>query len=229
MSGIVKKQFDEVSRQYDGERRGLIPCFDDFYRMGVRWANLDHIQNRQPAVLDLGAGTGLFSSFLLDRYPDARLTLIDFSEEMLEQAKRRFADANCPNVNYIAADYTKYKFEMKFDAVISSLSIHHLEHPDKKQLFRAVRELLNEGGVFVNADQAASPIPSIDRRYDQYWEEAVRSTGLSDRAIEASMERKKQDRNATLEDQLAWLREAGFAAVDCVYKYNEFTVFVALA
>lgn len=220
----VRKQFDAVARQYDEQRRSLIPCFDDFYGTAVSWVNM---KIKRPAILDLGAGTGLFSSFVLDKYPQAAMTLVDFSEDMLKEARHRLA--NFPTVSYTSADYTTHPFDMKYDAVISSLSIHHLEHEQKQALFRTINRLLTDGGVFVNADQAASRSPWINRRYDELWEQSVRSTGLASEPIEASIERKKQDRNAAMEDQLQWLRDAGFAAAECVFKHHEFAVFVAQA
>lgn len=224
MNDAVKKQFDAVAEQYDAQRRGLIPCFDDFYGIAAQWVN---IKSQRPAILDLGAGTGLFSSFLLNKYPQAEMTLIDFSEEMLNEARQRLA--RFEKVSYIAADYTSYSFDRSYDAVISSLSIHHLTHSQKQNLFHTIRRLLTDGGVFVNADQASSPVPWINDRYGELWEQSVRRSGLTDEAIAASKERRKLDCNATMEEQLEWLRDAGFAAVECVYRNNEFTVFVAQA
>jgi tRNA (cmo5U34)-methyltransferase len=223
MSDLMKKQFDAVAQDYDCQRRQLIPYFDDFYGIAAAWVNCG---NDAPHILDLGAGTGLFSSFIRSKYPKASLTLIDLSEEMLKEARHRFSDD--PAVSYITADYTSYRFPQQYDAVISSLSIHHLSHPDKKALFRTVYELLTEDGTFVNADQAAGTTPFIDRYYMKQWEDAIRQSGLSAKAIEASIERRKIDRNATVHDQLEWLREAGFSDADCIYKHNGFAVFAAL-
>lgn len=223
MSDFVKKQFDAVARDYDHQRRQLIPCFDDFYGMAAAWVNCD---NDAPHILDLGAGTGLFSSFIRSKYPKATLTLIDLSEEMLKEARHRFVDDQA--VNYITADYTAYPFPQQYDAVISSLSIHHLPHLDKKTLFRKVHDLLIEGGTFVNADQAAGTTPFIDNYYMTQWEDAIRQSGLAAEAIEASIERRKIDLNATAHDQLEWMREAGFSDADCIYKHNGFAVFAAL-
>ncbi|WP_179086463.1 hypothetical protein [Paenibacillus amylolyticus] len=50
---------------------------------------------------------------------------------------------------------------------------------------------------------------------------------MSEEAISASIERRKVDINATLEDQLVWLEEAGFRVADCMYKYLDFAVFYA--
>ncbi|MCA0756823.1 class I SAM-dependent methyltransferase [Paenibacillus sp. N4] len=222
MSEIVQKQFSAGAKHYNRQRRQLIPCFDDFYGTAAEWVTCER---QTPRILDLGAGTGLFSAFIRSKYPDAELTLIDFSGEMLEQARIRFAGD--PNVQYIAADYTSYAFTERYDAVISSLSIHHLTHQAKRDLFGTIRGLLAEGGCFVNADQAAGATPAIDKTYMSRWKAAVRASGLPEEALAASIERRKSDINATVPEQLQWLNEAGFAEADCVYKYDGFAVFFA--
>lgn len=224
MNEKVKQQFDAVAQQYDMQRRQLIPCFDDFYGSAVKWLD---IPKPSPKILDLGAGTGLLSAFILAKYPKAEMTLIDFSDQMLNEARRRLAAYD--NVKYIAADYLDYPFEEDnaYCAVVSSLSIHHLPHPDKQALFRKVHRLLRDGGFFINADQAAGATPFIDSRYRAMWEEEVRASGLSVEAIEASIERRKLDINAKTSEQLEWLGEAGFSEAECVYKYHDFNVFYA--
>ncbi|MBD2871298.1 class I SAM-dependent methyltransferase [Paenibacillus arenilitoris] len=223
MSDTVKKQFDAAARDYDRQRRQLIPCFDDFYGTAADWVRFG---GTTPRILDLGAGTGLLSAFMRDKFPDAALTLIDLSDEMLKEARARFKDD--PNVRYVAGDYTAYPYEERYDAVVSSLSIHHLPHEAKRALFRTVHGLLADGGVFVNADQAAGATPYFDESYMARWREEIRKSGLPAQAIDASIERRKLDINAGAFDQLQWLREAGFADCDCVYKHNGFAVFVAI-
>jgi len=110
----VRKQFNEVSQHYDKQREKLIPCFGDFYNIATALAE---INNDSPSVLDLGAGTGLFSSFILNKYPKAKLTLIDLSEGMLDMAKTRFH--NNSNATYIVSDYIDYEYNERYDLVIS--------------------------------------------------------------------------------------------------------------
>lgn len=222
MNENVKKQFDAVAPEYDRQRRQLIPCFDDFYSIAT---DLVHCDSDAPRILDLGAGTGLFSSMIRNKYPNANLTLIDLSEEMLKEAHSRFGDD--PSVSYIAADYSSYPYTENYDAIISSLSIHHLSHPAKRDLFHTVHQLLKEGGSFVNADQAAGTTAYWDQYYMSQWTTAIRQSGLTTGAIEAAIQRRSVDINATVEDQLRWLSEAGFVHSDCVYKNNGFAVFAA--
>ncbi|MDF2669651.1 MAG: methyltransferase, partial [Paenibacillus sp.] len=129
MSDLIKQQFDAVAKNYDNERRQLIPCFDDFYGTAAHWIKTSR---QAPRILDLGAGTGLFSSYARHKFPKAELTLIDFSEEMLKGARVRFA--NDPLIHYAVADYVDYEYKEQYDAVISSLSIHHLSHDNKRKL-----------------------------------------------------------------------------------------------
>lgn len=220
MDRQVIRQFDANADEYDRQRKQLVPCFDDFYGTAV---SLVDSRNPAPKILDLGAGTGLFSDMVLRKYPNAEITLVDLSERMLEQARRRFA--NRPDVRFIAADYAEYDFAEPYCFVISSLSIHHLAHPDKRRLFSKIHRLLKPGGAFVNADQAQGSTARTDAYFMDRWLADVRGSGLSEEALQASVERRKLDINATLREQLAWMEQAGFSDVDCMYKNMGFAVF----
>ncbi|AJY75767.1 class I SAM-dependent methyltransferase [Paenibacillus beijingensis] len=215
----VIARFDEIALDYDFQRKKLIPCFDDFYNIAV---SLAATAKDSPTILDIGAGTGLFSAFLLEKYPEANVTLIDISEKMLEVAKKRFNDR--PNVTYIADDYTTHDYSGSFDIVISSLSIHHLTDIEKKALYKKIYSLLNDDGVMVNADQVLGSTPYLETLYKEDWKQKVERSGLPEKAILSAYERTKLDKMSPLDEQLSWLKEAGFADVDCMYKYFNFVV-----
>ncbi|MNI18398.1 Trans-aconitate 2-methyltransferase [compost metagenome] len=215
----VSSQFDEVAQKYDAQRKMLIPCFDDFYQISVSMAEAP---THTPNILDLGAGTGLFSSLLLQKYPQAKLTLIDISEKMLEIAKLRlsgFAD-----IDYILDDYTHFVSPEKFDIIISSLSIHHLSDHDKVKLFNNTYINLKNNGIFINADQVLGHTPYIDSLYKEDWKQKVEASRLSRDEIASAYERTKLDQMTGLDTQIKWLQESGFTDVDCIYKYFNFVV-----
>jgi tRNA (cmo5U34)-methyltransferase len=218
---IVLK-FDEIAQVYDEQRKKLIPCFEDFYGIAVSLAAL---KTDSPRILDLGAGTGLMSSLLLNRYPDARITLIDISEGMLDVAKLRFKDN--VNVSFIAADYLKYEYSEQYDLVISSLSIHHLEDQEKKQLYQLIFSVMHSKSIFINADQVHGSTLPLDELYKSDWRSKVEASGLTAKELTAAYERTKLDKMSTLDQQLTWLTEIGFVNVDCVYKYYNFVVIFA--
>ncbi|MFC3803055.1 class I SAM-dependent methyltransferase [Cohnella sp. GCM10012308] len=221
MNPNVKKHFDAVASQYDEQRRGLIPCFDDFYGMAL---SLAESGENSPRVLDLGAGTGLLAAMVRSKLPSAQISLIDMSASMLDVARDRFAGDS--NAEFIVADYSEYDFSpQRYEIIVSSLSIHHLTHDSKRDLFKKLYRALAPGGVFVNADQVAGHTPASDAYYRRRWLAETAASGLPQSAIDASVERRSVDINAKLDDQLAWMTEAGFQDTDCMYKYLDFAVF----
>jgi len=256
----TKAVFDSTATTYDRDRALLIPGYESFYR----WA-IDLIPAQAKRILDLGAGSGLLTALIRQRFPQAQIHLIDFSGPMLDLARARLAgDAN---ITYQQADYVTDPLPQNLCAVVSSLSIHHLEDADKHTLFarvyRALRPggqnsttnchserseesphfvrgatisaipenatvcddgTLTSGGVFINADQFAGPTPTLDARYKSLWLEQVRSAGATEQQIADSLYRQQEDRCASVEAQLAWLRAAGFADADCWYKEGRMAV-----
>lgn len=215
----IQRKFDAVSRKYDEQRKKLIPCFDDFYEISVSVASVD---TENPSILDVGAGTGLLSAFLMERYPEASFTLIDISEKMLDMAKDRFRGNS--EIKYIAADYSKYDFTEKYDIVVSALSIHHLEDEDKKELYKRSYSILKENGIFINSDQVHGETPFIEKLNKETWRQYVENSDLTEEEIKSAYERTKLDKDLRLDQQLDWLREAGFSDVSCIYKYYQFAV-----
>ena len=84
-------------------------------------------------VLECACGTGLLTGVIAARC--RALTATDFSEKMLAQAERKYA--NCRNVRFVQADITRLGYpDGRFDAVVAANVIHLLDEP-----LQALREL----------------------------------------------------------------------------------------
>lgn len=219
MSEDIRIKFDDISLDYDRQRRNLIPCFDDFYNIAV---SMIEPLTESPKVLDIGAGTGLFSSYLLGKIPNAKLTLIDISDRMLDVAKQRFKGIS--SLEYIVGDYSQYNFTQEYDIIISALSIHHLTDDQKFELYKKCHSILRPNGVFINCDQVLGSTEHLDSMYKQHWKTSIEKSGLPMDEILSAYERVKLDKETALSRQLSWLSEVGFSDVDCVYKYYHFAV-----
>jgi tRNA (cmo5U34)-methyltransferase len=213
----TKAVFDTTASTYDRDRSLLIPGCDRFYS----WA-LDLIPRHAKTVVDLGAGSGLLSVLIRSRFPEAHVHLIDFSGPMLELARQRLAGDE--KVTFHQADYLAEALPQEVCAVVSSLSIHHLDDDGKREVFRKAHAALKPNGVFVNAEQVAGPTPELDARYKALWLDQVREAGASEQQLADSLLRQQEDRCSSVEDQLRWMRDAGFADTDCWYKENRFAV-----
>ncbi len=218
----IKKVFDQVAADYDNLRRILIPCFDDFYTTAVNVIQKDH--NTPLKILDLGAGTGIYSAMVQAVFPHAQLTLLDLSQDMLEKAKSRFSQmGKYPKI--IIGDYVGTDLIGGYDVIISALSIHHLSHAEKEHLYHRIYDLLHPDGIFINADQVLGKTPDLEKLYRQNWLDSIRAGGISVADLQAAQKRMEYDRMSPLDMQLSWLETAGFQNVDCWYKNFSFAVF----
>ncbi|MBD1924424.1 class I SAM-dependent methyltransferase [Microcoleus sp. FACHB-831] len=218
----IQQAFNAAAADYDKLRRTLIPCFDDFYRTAVEVIPSE--RNAPLKVLDLGAGTGLYSGMVQAVFPNAEFTLIDLATEMLEKAIARFSHmGKYPKI--LIDDYLETDLESDYDLVISGLSIHHLSDPDKQRLYQRIYHTLTPGGMFVNAEQVLGKTPHLEKQYRQQWLDSIRALGISEEDLSAALKRMEYDRMAPLGSQLDWLEAAGFQDVDCWYKNFSFAVF----
>ena len=220
----IKTQFNLVAEEYDANRRKFIPCFDDYYESTTRFiaAGIDEPKR----ILDLGAGTGLLSYYWYQHFPKAEYVLVDVSEEMLKIARKRFS--GIATVDFQIIDYADTLPEGDFDVIVSALSVHHLENDGKKNLFARVHEKLPNGGLFVNYDQFCAGQPELDGWFDSYWESQLMRSGLTAHDIALWKERRKLDRECSIEQEAAMLRECRFKAVKCVYSCQKFSVIAAI-
>lgn len=220
----IQTQFNLIAEDYDQNRRKFIPCFDDFYDRTTQFIAANIPQPKR--VLDLGAGTGLLSYYWFKCFPNSEYVLVDIADEMMNVARRRFEGTD--NVTYRILDYSKALPETDFDVIISALSIHHLEDSEKAELFGRIYEKLPVGGLFVNYDQFCAGQAEMNAWFDRYWENQLQHSGLTDNDIELWKERRRLDRECSIEQECEMLRKSGFNAVKCVYSYQKFSVIVAV-
>ena len=176
-------QFHWDPSTYRELMRAEVPRYDELQAAIVDAGG----QRAARRILDLGSGTGETARRALDAHPGASLVGVDESAEMLAVAAEalagRGADLRVGRLQDPLPDGP-------FDLVVSALAVHHLDAEEKASLFRRVRAVLAPtgrfvlGDVVVPADPADVRIP-LDEGYD-----------LPD----------------SVDDQLGWLRAAGFEA-----------------
>jgi len=175
---------------------------------------LDHVPRDARRILDLGTGDGRLLALLQVECQEMRGVGLDFSEMMLDAARERFADDQ--RIELVQHDLAQALPALgHFDAVVSSMAIHHLEHERKRSLYGEVFDLLEPGGVFANFEHVASPTERLHLAFFGAIGEPLEHEDPSDRLVD-------------VESQLAWMRELGFEDVDCYWKWLEMALLIGV-
>ncbi len=195
--GRYLKQADEYPRRREGES-----------------VLLDHVPPAARRILDLGTGDGRLLALLGAGHPEMLGVGLDFSELMLEAARERLADDD--RIELVKHDLTEPLPSLgRFDAVVSSMAIHHLDHARKRSLYGEVFDLLEPGGVFANFEHVASPTHQLHLAFFDAIGEPLENEDPSDRLLD-------------VETQLGWLRDFGFDDADCYWKWLEMALLIGI-
>lgn len=224
MDESPRQFFDEISDEYTLAIDRCVPRYRE-----MLWAILRYLPTGwTPArILELGCGSGNLSELVGRRFPTASIRLVDFSGRLLEQCRSRLAGHG--GVEYQEEDFRNLEFTQgSFDFVVSSISLHHLTHEEKADLFVRVHQWLDNGGVFSYSDQFAGATDDLYAQQMADWKEESKKLGASAAEWGAWMEHQEaHDHHATLIDQIEWLRRAGFTSIDCTWRYILWTVLQA--
>ncbi len=165
-------------------------------------------------ILDLGTGDGRLLGLLKCDRPDVECVAIDFSPTMLEKVRIRFAEDS--TVTVIEHNLDDFLPNLgKFDAVVSSFAIHHVEDDRKRSLYAEIFNILEPGGIFCNLEHVASATPGLHQKFRE-------ALGISDSPDDPS------NKLLDVETQLRWFKEIGFTDVDCYWKWLELALLVGL-
>lgn len=140
---FIRNLFDSISAHYDK--------LNDIMSLGLHnRIKLSAIKNLMlptiPRILDLCTGTGDLAYLLSKEYPNSKVIGIDFSEKMLEIARKKHSD-----LEFIEGDCTQLPFEEKsFDLCVISFGLRNIE--DIEKALKEIHRVLKTEGIFINLD-----------------------------------------------------------------------------
>ncbi|WP_308575422.1 class I SAM-dependent methyltransferase [uncultured Methanosphaera sp.] len=217
----LKTHFNETSKHYDNLVKKTIPKYDEMIEALVN--SIPEKENLR--ILDLGCGTGNISLQVLERFPDAKITCLDISDKMIEVAKEKLAGYE--NIEFVLGDFTIVDIIDDYDAIISSLALHHIrDENDKRQMYQCIYDSLKQDGVFYNAD-----VMEANSKYNSKLNERIADKYMAENqlTVEDMKDHKKKrehnDHPITITDHLRLLEDVGFKEIDVIWKYYSNAVY----
>ena len=235
-------RFFTMAECYDKMVNRLLPRYDWLQDELIELIFADGLEDK--FIIDLGAGSGIFLDKVLTRYPAARCSWVDYSDDFLAVAQRKLAKYG-RRVDFVLVplgEPWEARLNQVPDVICSMSAIHHLDTAGKQDLYHRCHAVLAPGGWLFNLDEMAAVYPDAYMKTLHYWVRHVERAAadvpeiLRD-ACDAwqAQFRKWQVRNIDHADepksagddmheghleQMRWLREIGFVEVDLFFKFQ---------
>lgn len=203
---------------YDADIRRFVPHYDE--AIGVVASELGDFSGH---VLDVGTGTGALIAPLAKHCPRARFTGLDVDPQMLGQARKRLAEFG-ERVQFTQTTFLEARGPV--DAVVASLSLHHVEsRAEKVKVYAHLRTI---APVLISSDAMVPNEPSVAQKlWDEWTAHLIRGGDSREEAQRRFESWKREDFYFSVEEELAMLREAGFGAVELRWRRGPLGVIVA--
>jgi len=209
--------FDTRAAGYDEYMRDFIfsgtAAFTEFYQaVSAPIEKTDEALN----ILDLGCGTGLEIEPLLQRVPNALITGVDVSNNMLELLRKRYR-AHMSQITLLMDSYLTMPFGTEaYEHVISVLAIHHLLREPKRNLYMKIHAALKPGGKYIEGDSVV-PAEMESQFLAEYHQQAASVPEAEDGYYHI-------DVPFSIDTQRALLLEAGFKDFELVWQKDSSAV-----
>lgn len=139
---LVKEAFSKAKTSYDSHSEIQAIC------AGRLAKSLDPWKDWVPAgaVLELGAGTGLLTQYLVEMYPTRKLVITDFSEELLAINEAKHKDSH-PNIHFQLLDANNPEIDEQFALITHNFLTQWLDQPEQAMIKHS--KLLTDGGLIL--------------------------------------------------------------------------------
>ena len=207
----LKQTFDAVSGGYDGKALRFFPGSAEQMAAFLKLRGDEH-------VLDVACGTGHASLAIAPNLPKGRITAVDLSPGMLEQARKKAAARNVRNIEFLERDMQELGFPPEsFDTAVCAFGIFFVEDMDA-QLAHIASTVKSGGTVLITSFQEDYFQPLRDlffTRIEAYgvqkppeaWKRTADEAGcrtLFEKAGLANVRVEAKNVGYYLRDELAW-------------------------
>ena len=225
----IRARFDaETAAAYSQRKPLWLPEHD--YAMRLVLKMLESYLPDSAQIVDLGAGTGNLSRRILKALPDCHVTLVDFSQNMLNEAPRLLA-AFDGRYRIMLEDFWRAEFSAgEYDGVVASFALHHGRgEAVYRDLYRKNYDWLKAPGVFVCCDVVQGDAPPLAEMNEAGWRGFLQKRDFAPKDIERIFSNyRREDSPLSLRQHLDLLMQAGFGAADVLWKRFNFAVYVGI-
>ncbi|NYT17087.1 MAG: class I SAM-dependent methyltransferase [Methanomicrobiales archaeon] len=193
------------AEQYDQLIRSIVPC-----QPALLSTIVDYLPPDSRNVLELGCGTGILTGMVREACPDAVITGIDLSPEMLTMTSVK---PGLRGVRFIAQDLRDPWPAERYDAIITSLCLHHILPEERVVVARRAARALVPGGRFICGDIFGAEHGWEEQVLREIWARGMRREGAPEEVIMGMIA--QREKHMPTFTTVSWFRDmlagSGFA------------------
>ncbi len=207
--------FNVRAEAYEDHMEETISSFSQYYATVATPIS----QTREPIeILDLGCGTGLELRWIFAQAPNAQLTCVDMSKNMLKVLQETHKEYG-KQIRIIQDSYVSWPFgQGQYDYVVSVMTMHHFVYESKLQLYKKIKQALKPGGYYIEGDYVVSP-QRAGELLDDYWQFRQGNQASDEELYHI-------DIPFSLEVQKQLFRSAGFQKFNVIFEEGEHFIYV---
>ncbi|MFH0967593.1 MAG: class I SAM-dependent methyltransferase [Methanobacteriota archaeon] len=207
---------------YDTRIDAILPMSDLFFS-----SCLSFIPDGPVTLLELGSGTGYATSKILTVHPQAAVTCIDHSPEMIACALQK---PELQSVQILEQDIRDPWPDKQYDVIMTTLCFHHIPGDDRIVLLHRAYETLPSGGIFICGDIVRPEYAKAEEIYSARWIRTMKQAGLPPADIEQIIHSRKENYGEmeTIERFIRKIHDIGFSEVLMPYRHEISAVFVGI-
>ena len=218
----VESHMRTAATDYDRAIRTFIPGYEQLLSTIASW--LSQIVPADGKVVELGGGTGALTEAVLMKMPKVRIEVWDVDQKMLAVAQdrlHRFAE----RVALREKSFTEPLDTC--DAVIATLSLHHIATLDEKRaVYTNIFDALTQGGILLNGDCTLDSMEPTRTVMVRYWLDFMAKHSITEETGRKHLaDWAAEDTYQQSFDELRILSEAGFPRPEVYWREGPFAVY----
>jgi len=178
--------------------------------------------NENGNILDVGCGDGYTTLNIASNFPVNIFTGIDYSENMIANAKKNLQKSSCSNVNFKVADATKiseYFEPSSFDFILSDRCLINLEtNINQYEAIKQISSLVKPGGYYIAIENFTEGQNNLN--------EARKKMGLNE--IPVRWHNLFFNENEFVKNVRQWFRQVDFVEFSSAYYFATRVIYSAL-
>ena len=176
----IKEHFEKEATVFDKLFFKVVPRYQEMMEAiieAIPFSKQDKLK-----IIDLGCGTGNLTQKIIAAYPNADVTCIDMAENMLKMVKAKLKRKR--NVSFWLGDIRNFDYSGKYDVIVASMVLHHIDQKDKVRFYRKLYNTLSKGGVFYVMDIFLTPDDYLQKLYMDKWKTFMKTNGLPNKKVD---------------------------------------------